>query len=154
MATIQILLADMDNDTVGDQVTSRCSVANSTSGWTAEPEVVMSRAGDEVSRLLWSVCGPTLLVVGLVGNVLILVTMSRRSMRGTSTCVYLCAMAVLDLMVLAAALTHNWLEGAQYVTIQVSQHTTSLPPPKKEVMFLVRSVCLFVCLSVGLLANL
>jgi len=29
-----------------------------------------------------------------------------------------------------------------------------LPPPKKEVMFLVRSVCLFVCLSVGLLANL
>jgi len=34
----------------------------------------------------------------------------------------------------------------------------SLPPPKKEVMFLVRSVCLFVCLfvclSVGLLANL
>jgi len=34
----------------------------------------------------------------------------------------------------------------------------SLPPPKKEVMFLVRSVCLFVglfvCLSVGFLANL
>jgi len=33
-----------------------------------------------------------------------------------------------------------------------------LPPPKKEVMFLVQSVCLsvclFVCLSVGLLANL
>jgi len=29
-----------------------------------------------------------------------------------------------------------------------------LPPPKKEVMFLVWSVCLFVCLSVGLLANL
>jgi len=29
-----------------------------------------------------------------------------------------------------------------------------LPPPKKEVMFLVRSVCLSVCLSVGLLANL
>ena len=29
-----------------------------------------------------------------------------------------------------------------------------LPPSKKEVMFLVRSVCLFVCLSVGLLANL
>jgi len=29
----------------------------------------------------------------------------------------------------------------------------SLPPPKK-VMFLVRSVCLFVCLSIGLLASL
>ena len=41
-------------------------------------------------------------------------------------------------------------------------HSILLPPPKKEVMFLVRSVCLsvclfvslFVCLSVGLLANL
>ena len=30
----------------------------------------------------------------------------------------------------------------------------SLPPPKKEVMFLVRSVCLSVCMSAGLLANL
>ena len=29
-----------------------------------------------------------------------------------------------------------------------------LPPPKKEDMFLVRSVCPSVCLSVGLLANL
>ena len=33
-------------------------------------------------------------------------------------------------------------------------HQVSLTPPKKEVMFLVRSVCLSVCLSVGLLANL
>jgi len=35
-----------------------------------------------------------------------------------------------------------------------SLFSLSLPLPKKEVMFLVRSVCLFVCLSVGLLANL
>jgi len=118
MATVQILIADMDNHTVGDHVTPCSVVANSTSGVTAEPEVGVA-AGEEVGRLLWSVCGPTLLVVGLVGNVLILVTMSRRSMTGTSTCVYLCAMAVLDLMVLAAGLTHNWLEGARYVTIQV-----------------------------------
>jgi len=50
---------------------------------------------------------------------------------------------------------HRWL----YVS---AQYLCLLPPPKKEVMFLVRSVCpsvclfvcLFVCLSVGLLANL
>jgi len=41
------------------------------------------------------------------------------------------------------------------VSILCSPHCYPfLPPPKKEVMFLVRSVCLFVCLSVGLLANL
>jgi len=37
---------------------------------------------------------------------------------------------------------------------QVTYCNALLPPPKKKVMFLVRSVCLFVCLSVGLLANL
>jgi len=48
------------------------------------------------------------------------------------------------------------------IEIHCTLSTHSLLPPKKEVMFLVRSVCLFVCLSVrlsvclsvGLLANL
>jgi len=107
--TVQTFVAGMDNDTVYP-VTS-CPVGNSTSGSEA--------AQYDVTTLLWAVGGPTLLVVGVVGNVLILVTMSRRRMRGTSTCVYLCAMAVLDLFVLAAGLTPNWLDGAGYLTIKV-----------------------------------
>lgn len=103
----------MDNQTLDPL--SRCPLTISTSGSAAKPEVV---AADDVTTLLWAVCGPTVLVVGVVGNALILVTMAQRRMRGTSTCVYLSAMAVVDLMVLAAGLTHNWLEGAGYVTIQ------------------------------------
>jgi len=101
----------MDNQTV-----TNCSVSNSTSGSGEKPEA----AADDVTRLLWTVCGPTLLVVGGVGNVLILATMTQRRMKGTSTCVYLCAMAVVDLMVLSTGLTFNWLEGAEYVTVKVS----------------------------------
>ena len=49
--------------------------------------------------------------------------------------------------------TTHWIpkEGRQQQNLN---RFSFLPPPKKEVMFLVRSVCLFVCLSVGLLANL
>jgi len=104
----------MDNHTVDPMTT--CSITNSTSGSAVKPEVAV----DDVTRLLWTVCGPTLLVVGVVGNVLILVTVIQRSMRGTSTCVYLSAMAVVDLLVLATGFTFNWLEGAGYVTVKVS----------------------------------
>jgi len=109
----------MENKTVDP--TTECSVGNST---TAEPEVAVA-VTEDVTTLLWAVGGPTLFVVGLVGNTLILVTMSRRRMRGTSTCVYLCAMAVLDLMVLVAGLTPNWLDWAGYVTIKVSSLPSS-----------------------------
>ena len=109
----QLAAADM-NSTVDPAVTSSCSVDNSSSGSGSE------KARRDVTSLVWAVGGPTLLVVGLVGNVLIIVTMTRRRMRGTSTCVYLCAMAVLDLMVLAAGFVPNWLDGAGYVEIKVN----------------------------------
>jgi len=98
-----------------DHLMTNCSTGNSTSGSAAKPE----SAEHDVTTWLWAVGGPTILAVGVVGNVLILVTMTRRRMQGASTCVYLCAMAVLDLMVLVAGLTPNWLEGAEYVTIKV-----------------------------------
>jgi len=104
-------IADMDNETAPS-----CAGRNSTSGSAAETEV----AEYDVTTVLWAVGGPILLAVGLVGNVLILVTMTRPRMRGTSTCVYLCAMAVLDVLVLAAGLSPNWLDGAGYITIKVS----------------------------------
>ena len=40
----------------------------------------------------------------------------------------------------------DWRDCVVHVDLQA----TLLPPPKKEVMFLVRSVCLSVCLSVSL----
>jgi len=114
--TMQAFVDDiMDNATI-DPVTS-CTVKNSTSGSAAKTR----EAHHDVTTLLWAIGGPTLLVVGAVGNLLILVTMTRRRMRGTSTCVYLCAMAVLDLMVLIAGLTPNWLDGAGYLTIKVGK---------------------------------
>jgi len=111
---MQALTGDMDNATI-DPVMS-CYLSNSTS----TTATTTKAAEHDVTTLVWVVGGPTLLAVGVIGNLLVLVTMTRRRMRGTSTCVYLSAMAVLDLMVLAAGLTPNWLDGAGYLTIKVS----------------------------------
>jgi len=110
-----LVAADTENGTVLDTVTS-CSDNNSTSG-SGSKAIAAER---DATTLLWAVGGPSLLAVGVVGNVLTLVTMTRRRMRGTSTCVYLCAMALVDLVVLFTGLTFNWLDGAGYVTVKVS----------------------------------
>lgn len=71
-------------------------------------------------KTLWLSVAPILLVVGVVGNCLILVTMTRQQMSGTSTCVYLVAMAVLDTVVLVVGLIPDWLEGSSIVVLKVS----------------------------------
>ena len=75
--------------------------------------------GKVVGALLWSYVGPVIFIVGVVGNVLILVTMAQRRMRGTSTCVYLRCMAVADLAVLLTGMIPEWLEARGIVTIKV-----------------------------------
>ena len=69
---------------------------------------------------LWLVVSPILLVVGLVGNSLVLATMTRQAMSGTSTCIYLVAMAVLDSAVLLMGLIPDWLAGASIIDLKVS----------------------------------
>jgi len=67
---------------------------------------------NDVITKLWIVVSPILLVVGLIGNSLVLATMTRQAMSGTSTCVYLVAMAALDIGVLLVGLVPEWLGGA------------------------------------------
>jgi len=61
-------------------------------------------------RALWMYAGPVIFLVGLAGNSLVLVVMTRRRMRGTSTSVYLSLMAVADLFVLVVGLLPDWLK--------------------------------------------
>jgi hypothetical protein len=91
---------------------SYSNISNSSS-----PDVT---AGKNVIVLLWQICGPILLLIGYVGNVLVLITMTRRRMRGTSTFVYLVGMASIDLVVLTVGLLPAWLEGASFYSIKVN----------------------------------
>jgi len=73
----------------------------------------------ETIKELWLVVSPILLVVGLVGNSLVLAIMTRQVMRGTSTCVYMVAMAALDIGVLLFGLIPEWLTGASITDVRV-----------------------------------
>ena len=75
---------------------------------------------NETIKLIWLSVSPILLVIGVVGNSLVLLTMSRQQLNGTSTSVYLITMAVLDTLVLIVGLIPDWLEGSSIVVLKVS----------------------------------
>jgi len=76
--------------------------------------------GKAMGALLWSYVGPGIFAVGIVGNILILVAMAQRKMRGTSTCVYLRCMAAADLAVLVTGMIPEWLDARNIITIKAS----------------------------------
>jgi hypothetical protein len=83
-------------------------------------------AGSDVIVLLWQILGPILLLVGFTGNILVLITMTRRRMRGTSTYVYLVGMAAIDLIVLTVSVLPAWLDGSNIFSIKVKAGFTPL----------------------------
>lgn len=94
-------------------MTSSCNQTNSSTGSNGDV------AGNDVIVVLWRVFGPILLLVGVIGNILVLVTMTRRRMLGTSTSIYLVGMAAIDLVVIFVGMMPAWLEGTDYIVIKV-----------------------------------
>ena len=60
---------------------------------------------------MWIFGAPVIFVVGVCGNALVLVVMTRRRMSGTTTSVHLSVMAAADLIVLVSGLIPEWLEA-------------------------------------------
>lgn len=77
----------------------------------SQPSSSATSSTDLIS-LLWIYSGPVIFVVGLCGNALILVVMTRRRMSGTSTSVHLSLMAIADMAVLCTGLVPEWIEAA------------------------------------------
>lgn len=69
-----------------------------------------SSAHRDAITLTWMISGPIIFFVGICGNALILVVMTRHKMTGTSTCVHLCIMALADMVVLTIGLVPEWFE--------------------------------------------
>jgi len=75
-----------------------------------------SSVDDDGGRLdlvsaLWIFGAPVIFVVGVCGNTLVLVVMTRRRMSGTTTSVHLSVMAAADMMVLVSGLIPDWLQA-------------------------------------------
>lgn len=59
--------------------------------------------------LIWKVVPPILIVVGTIGNLLSIVVLTRRSIRVSTTALYLTFLACSDLVVLYSGLLRQWL---------------------------------------------
>jgi len=67
---------------------------------------------------VWVYVSPCILLIGVLGNVLTLAVMSRRRLRGSSTCVYLSAMAVADSLALLFRIPPEFFEAARIFTFK------------------------------------
>lgn len=67
--------------------------------------------------MLWQYCGPIILILGVTGNILILLVMRRRKIRGSSTSLYLRFLAFTDIFVLVLGVIPEWLEAMDIVTL-------------------------------------
>jgi len=62
---------------------------------------------------VWVYVSPWILLIGVAGNILTLLVMSRRRLRGSSTSVYLSAMAVADCLALLFRIPPEFFEAAR-----------------------------------------
>jgi len=88
--------------------------------WTTSSPAAADRGGatDSDYYFVWVYVSPWILLVGVIGNILTLLVMSRRRMRGSSTCVYLSAIAVADTLALLFRIPPEFFEHANLFTFK------------------------------------
>lgn len=103
--------SSVQNDGASDFFYDRTSPFVETSTLSPSKSSSSMTFGNDLAKTLWKYVGPPIFVVGIIGNVLILVVMSRRHMRGTTTSVFLRWMAAADLCVLFTGMIPEMLEA-------------------------------------------
>ena len=63
----------------------------------------------KAGALIWKIVPPILLILGTVGNFLSILVLTRRSIRSSTTAIYLIGLACSDLLVLYSGLFRQWL---------------------------------------------
>ena len=58
---------------------------------------------------IWQIMSPMLMLFGTAGNLLTLIVLSKRRSRNNSTALYLCALAISDMVVLNTGLLRQWM---------------------------------------------
>ena len=63
----------------------------------------------KITMALWRYIPPFLLTIGIVGNMLSMITLTRKNLRKTATSMFLIALSVTDTMVLMTGMLNSWL---------------------------------------------
>ena len=72
-----------------------------------------------LSKNLWIYLSPFIFFTGMIGNILILIVLSSKSLKSRSTCIYLKSMAVADLIVLLTGMVPEWLDYMSLIVLKV-----------------------------------
>ena len=98
-----------------------------------------------LSSTLWVYFAPFIFFIGIIGNILILIIINRKKFRGTSTSVYLCCMAVADLLVLIVGMIPEWLSAAHDIVFkEISPVTCKI---EKIVSYTVGDVAVWILMA-------
>jgi len=104
------------NDSLNTTVVTNDSTP---SNWTtSSPTGHLKGPSDADYYFVWVYISPWILFIGLTGNILTLLVMTRRRLRGSSTCVYLSAMAVADSLALFFRIPPEFFEAAGLFTFK------------------------------------
>lgn len=68
-----------------------------------------------IDEYMWIYFSPIVLILGLCGNILTIVVMRRKRLRGTTTSVYMPVMAVFDTVALCYGIVPEWLKATELV---------------------------------------
>ena len=63
----------------------------------------------QASELIWKLVPPILIIFGSIGNTLSIVVLTRKSMRNSTTTLYLTFLAFSDILVLYTGLLRQWI---------------------------------------------
>ena len=77
-----------------------------------------ARDDPDIPKLMWMFLAPLIFLVGLCGNLLVIMVMSRKRMQGTTTSVYLRSMAVADIGVIITGIIPEWLDFMEIIVFK------------------------------------
>jgi len=89
------------------------SVTGSTGNVSSVVTERQKKPSDSDYAFVWIYVSPLVLLVGIFGNALTLCVMTRRRMSGTSTSVYLSAMAIADTLALVCRIPPEFFEACE-----------------------------------------
>nr|AKQ63011.1 orphan G-protein coupled receptor 1 [Platynereis dumerilii] len=101
--------------TVRDITLSSGTNTTSVTSTFADDPPEMESPGDVAFRIVWRYIAPLIFIIGMVGNVLIVIVMSRNKMRGNTTAIYLPVLAIADAFALFSGIIPEWMEACNII---------------------------------------
>lgn len=101
--------------TVRDITVAGGSNTTSVTSTSADGQSYQEGPGDVAFRVVWRYIAPIIFIIGMVGNIVIILVMRRQRMRGNTAAIYLPLLAIADAIALFSGIIPEWMEACDIV---------------------------------------